>query len=63
MVYARGQGTRPRPMFIATIGAEPVLDHPFSAFLEEAGFARAGSGLHLPRKDMAPGTPEVDDDA
>ncbi len=49
MAYACGEGTRVRPMLIATIGDVPALDHPFAAFLEEAGFARAGSGLHVPR--------------
>jgi ATP-dependent Lhr-like helicase len=52
MTHARGEGTRARPMFIATIGNEPALDHPFAAFLEEAGFARAGAGLHIPRRAL-----------
>jgi ATP-dependent Lhr-like helicase len=49
MTHARGDKARPRPMFIAAIGGHPSLDHPFAAFLEEAGFARAGAGLHVPR--------------
>ena len=63
MAHARGEGTRTRPMFIATIANEPALDHPFAAFLEEAGFAPAGAGLHVPRRvleahsDSAPDLP------
>jgi len=52
MAHARGDGARPRPIFIARISDESALDHPFAAFLEEAGFVRAGAGLHIPKSAL-----------
>ncbi|MEO8069791.1 MAG: DEAD/DEAH box helicase [Acidobacteriota bacterium] len=51
--FVRGDIRRARPMLVSKINDEPALDHPFAAFLEEAGFARAGAGLHVPRGSAA----------
>jgi hypothetical protein len=46
-------------MMIATIDGQPAFDHPFAAFLEEAGFLRGGMGLHFPRPPAAVDQPEA----
>ena len=50
-LFAHGVGARgfAWPMVITRIGGTPSHEHPFSAFLEDAGFVRAGGGLHIPR--------------
>ena len=47
--FARGDSRPPRPTFIGQINDTPALQHPFATSLEEAGFVRAGTGLHLAR--------------
>jgi ATP-dependent Lhr-like helicase len=54
VAFGRGDRSRPRPMAITRINGEPALEHSFSAFLEEAGFVRAGTGLHIPRSPAQP---------
>jgi ATP-dependent Lhr-like helicase len=49
MHLGRGDRGRARPMFIERINDTPALVHPFATFLEEAGFVRAGTGLHIAR--------------
>ena len=47
--FTRGDARGRRPVLITTVNDQAAPDHPFAAFLEEAGFVRAGLGLHLPR--------------
>jgi hypothetical protein len=49
MSAGRGDRGLPRAMAITTVNGEPALNHPFAVYLEEAGFVRAGTGLHIPR--------------
>jgi ATP-dependent Lhr-like helicase len=56
--YARGERGLPRPMAISVINGEAAREHPYSAFLEGAGFVRAGTGLHVPR-DPARSSPDA----
>jgi ATP-dependent Lhr-like helicase len=63
--FARGDRRGRRAMFLTTIDDRPATDHPFAAFLQDAGFARGGLGLHLPRpagsgRDDAEATDEAD---
>jgi len=48
MAFARGDSRGRRPFFVTTINDAPATTHPFAAFLEDAGFVRAGLGLHVP---------------
>jgi ATP-dependent Lhr-like helicase len=50
MSVGRGDRGVPRPMAITRINGESALEHPFMVHLEEAGFVRAGTGLHIPRR-------------
>ena len=52
--FARGDHGVPRPMVITRIDDRPAGEHPFSAFLEAAGFVRTGHGLHIHRTGRAP---------
>jgi ATP-dependent Lhr-like helicase len=47
--YGRGDGRGWRGMQIAIIDDRAAADHPFAAFLVEAGFVRGGDGLFLRR--------------
>ena len=49
MAFAKGDARGRRAVFVTTINDEPATAHPFAEFLVEAGFVRAGLGLHLPR--------------
>jgi ATP-dependent Lhr-like helicase len=55
-LHARG-----RALFITVINDSPASEHPYAAFLQDAGFARGGLGLHLPRPSGAP--PDRPEDA
>jgi len=61
IAYARGRDGQRRQIFIARINDEPALDHGFAAYLEEAGFMRASTALHLPRHDHHPVEEPVDE--
>ncbi len=52
MSYGRGDRGRPRPLAIAIINGEPAREHPYSVFLEDAGFVRAGVGLHIAKETL-----------
>ncbi|MEZ5317287.1 MAG: DEAD/DEAH box helicase [Vicinamibacterales bacterium] len=43
-----GEDEAPRGLFIETIGGRPAPEHPLAAALLDAGFVRAGLGLHWP---------------
>jgi ATP-dependent Lhr-like helicase len=63
--FARGDLRGRRALFLTTIDGRPAADHPFAAFLQDAGFARGALGLHLPRpvgsgRDEAEATDEAD---
>jgi ATP-dependent Lhr-like helicase len=57
---ARGDRGWPRAMVITRINGDPALEHPFAVYLEEAGFVRAGTGLHVQRA-ATPSAPAVED--
>jgi ATP-dependent Lhr-like helicase len=63
MSVGRGDRTLPRPMAVTGINGNPASEHPFAMFLEEAGFVRAGTGLHIPRSAFRPaaGVDDMDD--
>jgi ATP-dependent Lhr-like helicase len=50
VAYARADRARSRPTLVTAIDDRPAPEHPFAAFLEEAGFVRAGAALHIPRR-------------
>jgi ATP-dependent Lhr-like helicase len=54
MSVGRGDRGLPRPMAITSINGSPACEHPLAVFLEEAGFVRAGTGLHIPRSATWP---------
>jgi ATP-dependent Lhr-like helicase len=49
MAFARGDARGRRPLYITAINDQPASEHPFATDLQEAGFVRAGLGLHVPR--------------
>ena len=49
MAFAQGDSRGRRAVFVTTINDEPATTHSFAEFLVEAGFVRAGLGLHVPR--------------
>ncbi|HET9373310.1 MAG TPA: hypothetical protein VFO19_23770, partial [Vicinamibacterales bacterium] len=57
--FARGDARGRRALMIATIDDQPAFDHPFAAFLEDAGFLRGGMGLHFPRPPAGANQPDA----
>jgi ATP-dependent Lhr-like helicase len=51
---ARRGAETPRGMYIESINGEPAPGHPLSGWLVEAGFVRAGTGLHMPLRASRP---------